>query len=362
MSNINKNISAYNKTKISIISFVLVIMILYVHGIYSGVESFCLANIVKCIISRLSYRVINPTFFTISGFLFFKGINAAADCFPKIKKRVRTIIVPFILWNLIYIAESIAFSKTPIIKEFFKADIISEFQTLQGGLRYILLDPAAFHLWFLRDLIVYIAITPLIFWCIKKIGWWVFCIMLIATPPIMTLFEFFHFDIAFFIVGGTVALRSSLESVHTFLSKPIVIISALFYFSLSVIWDFWFPEEFCGQEYLSIFFSICGMITLWRGYDWLAKRTNLSNNRFILSLTGYSFFIYLFHEPILFAVMQLGWITLGFNSISVTFLYIVNPFVIIFIGVCIAKIFKILSPTAYSILVGGRVSRHQNRI
>ena len=76
----------YYQNKITIVSFVLVIMMLYVHGIYNESELFRMSYIVKSIISRLSYRVINPTYFSISGFLFFYGINAMADCFPKMKK------------------------------------------------------------------------------------------------------------------------------------------------------------------------------------------------------------------------------------------------------------------------------------
>jgi len=355
------NITPYNKTKISIVSFVLVIMVLYVHSIYNEAEYFRLANIVKCVVSRLCYRVINPTFFTISGLLFYKGINDVTDCFPKIKKRIRTVIVPFILWNAIAIIEFLILSQFPIIKDFLNGDMMANFQTLIGGLNYFFLEPAAFHLWFLRDLIAYIFLSPLLYFFIKRFRWWFFGIMLIATPPLMILFEFFRFDIAFFILGGTIAIHSNLESVHNFLSRPIVVIAAFFYFSLSLIWDFYFPKEFMGQEYLSIFFSICGMITLWRGYDYLARCTNLANNELILSLTTYSFFIYLFHEPILFVIMHLGELLLGFKGSSLTFLYLTNPILIVVLGVCIAKIIIRLSPSVYSILVGGRFSNHSKK-
>ncbi len=290
--------------------------------------------------------------------VFFYRINKATDCFLKMKKRISTVAVPFVLWNVFYILEKKSLSYFPIFGRVLQKDYSSEFQTLHDGLSYLLIDPAAFHLWFLRDLIVFIALSPILYWCIKKIGWWACGIMLIVTPPIMTLFEFSHFDIAFFILGGTIALHSDLENINRFLSWPIVTVSALIYFSLSVIWDLCFPKEFSGEEYLSIFFSVCGMITWWRGYDWLTRHINLSNNRIILALTGYSFFTYLFHEPLLFAIMQIGILVCGCTNLSLTILYLANPFVVILISVCVAKIINILCPTFYSIIVGGRIAQH----
>lgn len=156
-------------------------------------------------------------------------------------------------------------------------------------------------------------------------------------------------------------MRSDLQSVKTFLSKPIVAFSAAVYLGLSFTWDFFLPNHFSGEEYLSILFSVCGMITIWRGYDGLSQITNLENNKLLQTLTNYTFFIYLFHEPVLFAIMQLGTSILGVNSRSLSFLFIINPILIIILAIIVAKIIKTTVPSLYSVLTGGRIARFQSR-
>ena len=354
-------IPSYYQNKITIVSFVLIIMMLYVHGIYDDAGLFPISFVVKSIISRLSYRVINPTYFSISGFLFFYGLNAISDCFPKMKRRIRTVLIPFVLWNVIVVLEKLFFSHIPFTRAFFDYNLLDKYYNLSTGLYYLLICPAGFHLWFLRDLIVYIAISPIIYWLIKKFSWYVPIILLVTTPPLMQAFNLGHLEIAFFTLGGTIALKSDLQSVRIFLSMPIVAISAAVYLGLSFTWDFFLPDYFRGEEYLSILFSVCGMITVWRGYDVLSHIANLENNRLLQTLTNYTFFIYLFHEPVFFVILQLGTKLLGETDWSLTFLYIINPAFLIILAIIVAKIIKTIVPSFYKVLTGGRIARFQSR-
>lgn len=52
-------------------------------------------------------RVAVPMFCIISGYLFFQGLNTV-DCFKekyklKLKSRVKTLLIPYLLWNIIYL-------------------------------------------------------------------------------------------------------------------------------------------------------------------------------------------------------------------------------------------------------------------
>lgn len=355
-----QGISPYYQTKITLVSFVLVLMMLFVHGIYNESRHFFISNIVSSVIPRLSYRVINPTYFAISGILFFKEIKTITNCLQKMKKRIRTVLVPFILWNAIAILTYFLFSHIPLTKEFIRYDIISHFQKSYDVFKFCFIEPSSFHLWFLRDLIIYIALSPILYWLIKRFDWFIAPITLVSTPPLMQILNLDHLEIAFFILGGTISLHSNLQEVKTFLSRPIALFAAFVYFGLSAIWDFVLPEHFAGEEYLSIFFSICGMITIWRGYDYLARTTRIERSSFLLSLTNYSFFIYLFHEPTLFIIMQLGKKLLGVNDMSLTLLYLINPILIICLGIVLAKGIKAISLSFYSVLVGGRITRFRS--
>lgn len=356
-----QNISFYYQTKISLVSSYLAILVLYVHGFFSVSERFPFSHFIISVIERFSYRAINPTYFAISGFLFFLGVKTITDCYPKIRKRIHTVLLPFILWNIIAIFEQFIFSKLPGTRVFMHRDILYQFLK-PSGLYDFFIGPASFHLWFLRDLIVYIILSPLIYWLIKRFGWFVTPIVLALTPPLMYWQSLNHLDIAFFILGATIAIHSDLESTRRFLSKPLVIFASFVYLGLSAFWDFIVPEQFKNEGYLTLFFSICGMITVWRGYDLLAHKTNIEHSRLLLTLTNYTFFIYLFHEPFLFVFIQLGKRLFGGNDFSLTLLYLASPILIILLGIICAKGIKMISPTLYAILVGGRVTRYKPHV
>lgn len=356
-----QNISLYYQTKISLVSSYLAVLVLYVHGYFYVPERFPFSHIIISIIERFSYRAINPTYFAISGFLFFFGVKTITDCYPKLRKRIHTVLVPFILWNIIAIIEQLIFSKLPYTRDFLNRDILSYFLK-PSGIYDFFIGPASFHLWFLRDLFIYFLLSPLIYWIVKRFRWYVTPIMLVLTPPLMHWQNLNHLDIAFFILGATIAIHSNLESTRRFLSKPLVILSTFGYLGLSAFWDLIVPVQFKNEGYLTLVFSICGMITVWRGYDWLAHKMNIEHSRLLLSLTNYTFFIYLFHEPILFIFTLLGKRLFGGNDFSLIFIYLANPILIIILGVFFAKGIKAISPTLYAILVGGRVTRFKPQV
>lgn len=119
-------------------------------------------------------RLAVPIFFFISGYLFFSGLENwdASVWYQKAKRRFRSLVVPYFLWNLI--AAVCIFSYSALRARTGAIDPVSfqTFWTEWGGLR-LFWDcdkgmPLDYPLWFIRNLIVFIALTPLIFICIKK--------------------------------------------------------------------------------------------------------------------------------------------------------------------------------------------------
>ncbi len=348
-------ISTYYQTKISIVSACLVILVLYVHAYFINPDAYPFSQAVLPVVERLSYRAINPTYFAISGFLFFFGIGKAADCFPKMWKRVRTVLIPFVLWNIIAAAAYLIFSRLPGTRVFMHRDIIGQFQSFGSAFCFLFVKPASFHLWFLRDLILYVAFSPIVFWMIKRFGWLAFLFLLIATPPLTIWLEYSHIEIAFFALGGTIALRSDLDAVRSLLTRNLVICAATVYFGLSVAWNYLLSSDALWEGYLALVFSISGMIVVWRGYDWLTYNFDVEHSRMLLLLANYSFFIYLFHEPILYVFIRMGLRLLGISDFTLSLLYFINPILIVILGILLAKGIKALSKPIYSVLVGGRV-------
>lgn len=105
-----------------------------------------------------------PLFFMISGYLFFiKNDDYNASQYKsKIKKRLTTLLVPYLIWNLLYVLFN-------IIVEVLKGgeiDFSSQIFSLWSmPTQPYPADPA---LWFVRDLMVCMILSPIIYYLTKR--------------------------------------------------------------------------------------------------------------------------------------------------------------------------------------------------
>jgi surface polysaccharide O-acyltransferase-like enzyme len=153
---------------------------------FGGTEIYTIpiyVNIIRQLISNIIARIAVPLFFLISGFLlYFKETNF----FTVLRKKSRTILLPYILWNILaiiffYVAQNFSFTRpyfaTFIIRNFGALDWIGVFTGKSG----IFADrglPLVYQFWFLRDLFI----LNLSFIGIKK---------LVDRFPFGTIFLFF---------------------------------------------------------------------------------------------------------------------------------------------------------------------------
>lgn len=152
-------------------------------------------NYVRIFFSNILPVFAVPIFFMLSGFLFFYKIDKF-DVYKykqKVKSRFRTIFVPYLLWIILYISFLLSLN---LIKGYINGDkslsdlwnIVVIFFQDNGGMKIfwnscvwgqnyinilgkemLLSGPILIPLWFLRDLMVVILFTPLIYIYIKKL-------------------------------------------------------------------------------------------------------------------------------------------------------------------------------------------------
>lgn len=117
-----------------------------------------------------------PTFFLISGFLFFyKTETFTTGTYKyKLRKRFRSLLLPYLIWNLIYMgyvfivqcfAPSLTSPDRKMIADYSLIDFVDSFWHYDG-VSYG--GPIYGPLWFIRDLIVIDVLSPLLFFLIKK--------------------------------------------------------------------------------------------------------------------------------------------------------------------------------------------------
>lgn len=133
---------------------------------------------VRILFSEGLCRVAVPIFFLISGYLFFVKLEEwRTDIWAdKLKRRVKTLLIPYVLWNLL----SVVFAFAKLYLRFFliggdAPDLPAWYHDSIGGLHlfwdsYQGLYPHNCPLWFIRDLMVFVILAPVVFYYVKKTG------------------------------------------------------------------------------------------------------------------------------------------------------------------------------------------------
>ncbi len=348
-------ISRYNSQKIRVLSLVAILMVLYIHAVFNEAKTFPISAYVQefCAFSGLSF-VANPLFFSISGFLFFLGIKKASECYSKIKKRTKTLFVPYIIWNVIFVLWYVGMSIIPWGRQYVNSNIIDDINSNGPihALYSLFIAPAGFQLWYLRDLMLYVVISPAIYFIIKRFGLYGLLFLfitgslgLIYLPSEIKIWGAF-----FFTLGGYIALFSSLEDLKAKISPAMAGFCLVVYILNAVVRPLGvFP--LAGTD---IVVELCGLIAIWRLYDIIVENENGRLVKFLASLGSYSFFIYLFHEPAYNIIKKLGIKVCGVGEMNLIILYLICPFVMAAVSIAIAKLLQNIMPKVYTVIVGGR--------
>jgi fucose 4-O-acetylase-like acetyltransferase len=154
-------------------------------------------NIIRQVISNIIARIAVPLFFLISGFLLYVK---ETKFFTVLRKRSRTILLPYILWNVLGIIFYYVVQSFPFTKQYFTTAWVRDFNVLDWigaftGKSGLFKSPIIFQFWFLRDLFI----LDLLFLLIKK---------LVDRFPVGIIILFFIFWVNDIKIYALVALRT----------------------------------------------------------------------------------------------------------------------------------------------------------
>lgn len=331
--------NSYISNKIRTIQFVSMLMIVLLHANMASIAVGWEKSMMLFITQEIA-RIAVPIFFMCSGFLFFYKFDGSLAFFTRsINRRVRSLVVPFVLWNVLVLAF------LTLLVQFTDLEISAI--SLSWNPLDMIFHPVIYSMWFIRELFILVILSPLIYALLKN-AWWialplVFVPLALGKGFLLGDFYFSCESIAFFTFGSALSLlckdvfenyRASSVCVFGFLTVWLLLSMALHFFGLS----YW----------VHIISILCGMSVLWLGYDVIYTHIQpFTENKSLLTL---SMWVFCFHEPMLTMIKKAG--------IAVTHSIVITYFLapIICIGICIAFGFilrKYISKI-YSILVGGR--------
>lgn len=350
--------SQYLSDKIRVLSFVSIILVLYIHSGFHADEIYGMPEVdfVQHLISGMLGRLAVPLFFIISGYLFFLKVpDGIASVFSKMRKRVRTLLVPYLIGCSFFVISLQLISLLPGAGKYMNS--VSSFFSLPigellVGTYYASASgaPFAFQLWFLRDLIIIVAVSPVLYYGLKELKWWLVAILFALS---FTGFSFLN-SAFWFSLGGCVAM-SMLVS-REICDKLYLITGGV----TGCVFAFASALELLSPElslwgYLRMPIVLCGLAFLWVAYDFIAgHKFALASHPSIAAACGFTFFIYLFHEPTLNIIRKLFVAAVGRTSWGYMASYLLSPWLFAAFAIVAGLLLRRYAPRFYSVLVGGR--------
>ena len=341
--------------KLRVLSLISILFVLYIHSGFHSNEIEGMIWNYRCqeFISGMLGRCAVPLFYVISGYLFFlKVSDGMKSIYAKIQKRMRTLLVPYIIGCLFFVLFGVIIAITPGISRYVNGSVMPLFnEPLHQIICNIFYDsgsgtPCAFQLWFLRDLILIVATSPIWYLLLKHLRW-IFVITSFGLTYIQLPFVPF-FALFWFLLGGQLV-----QVKNGYGGASLTMLSIVTFLLLSIVQLF--MPDMIGWELVNIPIIILGLISVWGIYDMvLGKDFKLSEHRWLATACQFTFFIYLFHEPTLNIVRKLIIVVLGKHEYGYLISYLIYPWIFTICFVIIGLQFRKYLPKVYHVCTGGR--------
>ena len=374
-------ISETSSRAINWLRFPLIVMVLVVH-IHTGHLPYVLTmrtlsegsmgqqvfSIIITALEQIGFMTV-PCFFLIAGFFFYKGMQKWEwDRYGRLLgKRVRTLLLPYILFNLISMSvlltgESNALAwrnhdMLPLVGWFWDSTTYCVGMKNAFGFDMQLFYPEDIPLWFIRDLMVMVIISPIIYSLMKRIPRVTLCLLFIVYVSGLGVgWKGFGSSALMFCTLGMYFSLKDVDmtewawhhrfSIHT-LSVVLLIANVAFDGMLYI------------QQIQQLFYLAASFSALSLAYSWASYRQHEVWPIFPKA----SFFVYALHMAMLGSTCLLyqchEWalaISGGGNSLIGCLTYFITDLAMI-IGICMAVyiLMSRICPRLLSLFTGGRV-------
>lgn len=273
-----------------------------------------------------------PFFFLMSGFFFFKGGNISEEKVNEnIKKRVRSLCVPFLVWGII---------NTLILQ-------------LSDPSRYGALDGFLFtHMWYVRDLMFFMLFTPIIALLRQKKIWLLYILllmMIVFWEPVNNVFPSSE-GCLFFLLGCVLSSHFLRR-----LELPIYLLIAFFLCWLFIPFYWKIGTTIIWQK----IYILTGVYLLWNMTAYIIEANNIKR---LLKISPYCFFIYCAHLYLLKAIKVSVAKYFGDSNLASIVSFFLIPIIVIVFLYYGGILMKLHAPKIYALLTGYRKNDYLKRL
>ncbi|MFE3890698.1 acyltransferase family protein [Priestia sp. YIM B13446] len=153
--------------KVTLISFIMSIFVIYIHAnnlAYYGIENDfnSMAYKIEQVVGSGIGGIAVPFFFMMAGYWFFRfdldKVNISQIISTKLKKKIFTLLIPYVLWNSFGMIFYMLVPRIPIFGGFMNGEAVEI--NMENTINGIFLHANYFTFWYLRDLILLTFLTP----------------------------------------------------------------------------------------------------------------------------------------------------------------------------------------------------------
>lgn len=345
------------KHKISYLHFVMSVLVILIHSINNDSKLEKLFSIESGI-----GQFAVPLFFMISGFLFFVNIKSVNDVRNKLKKRIYTLLIPFLSWNLIYYAIHLFLKPGSGIS-------MDEFVDALFAYKY---NPA---FWFMYQLILLCIISPLIYYIVNiklnnklsiiskehiAVGLMIISLLMIACGTDMPYVNGDAF--IYYVFGYLIAILYN-KGRYEIIRKKNIVLGVVSFVAFFILNRYVYGLLLTNPSFYNLFTAtiilvrICGAIFLFYIFDLFFSYDKVPK------YMENTFFLYAIHYMIvkmMIILMKFFMYKLLPNNISLYVyiecaVFVLSPVVCVIINYYLSRFLMARFKKQYNILVGNRV-------
>lgn len=378
-----KSFSKLSSDTISALRFPLMVGIVFIHfhvlkgitvqGVVYGANPPLWIVYIDNLFSDVLPRIGVPIFFLMSGYLFFWSGLTKDSYQRKLKKRVKTLLVPYLIWNAVALLYG-AIKTLPCFKSIFPNAVahwsVGSFLSTFWGIYHcgvfynptaveettkaVINSPQDLPMWYVRNLMIAVLLSPLFYVLIKRFKHWLIWLLGIAwcitvanaTRDDLT-YQYQVFTTLFFFGWGA---YYAIENIDLVASMRRFRIAPWLYFPIAIA-DM-LTKEWEYNIYLHNVGIVLGIFTAVLLMSMLLENKRIKVNKFLAEC---SFFIFAFHSIFIRDIANvLVKICFIDSYIYMAALYFLVPIVDICICLGVYWLLRRFTPRLCALLTGGR--------
>ncbi|MGP1587733.1 MAG: acyltransferase family protein [Treponemataceae bacterium] len=355
--------SAETSKRITSLRYLLIVLVVFIHANlgaddainyyhYDFVQPYWV-GIVKNFICIILGGSAVPLFFFLASFLQFSKNDKYKIL---LKKRSKSVFLPYIIWTCItiilyfiaqLIPETAPFFQNPtnIVKNWKGIDWLKVFT--YNNLSSDLKAPFVYQFWFLRELMIFIILSPILKFLCDKFSALIVVLVSVAALKGIPLFFTVSPSALFFYLAGYYCAKYKIDFFK--ISDKIKIYEYLFLFILVVTFNIIYGGKY---DFGSISTIISCLFFLKLSSYFIRNDKIYSTLNY---LSGYSFFLYAIHTPFLgTAINKITQRIIPLHGIFCLIQFLLAAFLTILIGTLAGIVLKKICFPLFCLLNGGR--------